>query len=428
MPVHSLRSLFWLLLGIGIWNACMGSRKLPQEDNPLTAILQRLRQDPLARQVLDSAERSSVQILYTQIDRRRDGSPLFRTYGFRVDSTRYFYPASMVKMPLALLALEKVHRLRRSGYPMLSPNTPYCIDSLRPFQQAYCADSTAPTGLPTLAHDIRRVFVVSDNPSYNHLFDFLGIDYINQTLREKGYTRTGIVHRFYAPRRDQRYASPMTFYSPEGSVVIYREAEKVGQQLWVNPQNGTRQGKGWVDAEGRLVEEPFDMSGKNWFALTDMEQMLRSILFPAAVPAQHRFDLSKEDYRFVWKYMGLFPRECDAPSYDPRQYPDDFVKYYLFSDSTGKPPASLRIFNKVGQAYGTLTDVAYIVDFDTGVEFILAATILCNDDGIFNDDQYEYETVGRPFLAKLAQAAYHYERTRKRGRIPDLSSFREALR
>jgi hypothetical protein len=35
---------------------------------------------------------------------------------------------------------------------------------------------------------------------------------------------------------------------------------------------------------------------------------------------------------------------------------------------------------------------------------MLAATILCNRDGIFNDDKYDYDQTGFPFLAKLGKA------------------------
>ncbi|MFN8342771.1 MAG: hypothetical protein U0V64_13975 [Cyclobacteriaceae bacterium] len=82
------------------------------------------------------------------------------------------------------------------------------------------------------------------------------------------------------------------------------------------------------------------------------------------------------------------------------------------------------IFNKVGDAYGYLIDNAYVVDFDNQVEFLLSAVILCNEDGIYNDSQYEYEERGFPFMRELGQMVYRYERDRKRKYKPDLSAFR----
>ncbi|MGB5359311.1 MAG: hypothetical protein WBN27_05150, partial [Eudoraea sp.] len=63
---------------------------------------------------------------------------------------------------------------------------------------------------------------------------------------------------------------------------------------------------------------------------------------------------------------------------------------------------------KVGFAYGTLTDCAYIVDEKNHIEFMLTATILVNKDDIFNNDNYEYEEIGIPFLAALGREFYNY--------------------
>ena len=75
----------------------------------------------------------------------------------------------------------------------------------------------------------------------------------------------------------------------------------------------------------------------------------------------------------------------------------------------------------MGDAYGFLTDAAYIVDFDNGVEFILAATIYTNANETFNDDTYEYDTIGLPFLRHLGRAIYDIELKRKRAHRPDLA-------
>ena len=64
----------------------------------------------------------------------------------------------------------------------------------------------------------------------------------------------------------------------------------------------------------------------------------------------------------------------------------------------------IRIYNKVGYAYGTITDVAYIKDKKNEIEFFLTATILVNENKIFNDDIYESDQIGIPFLAALGRA------------------------
>ncbi len=75
-------------------------------------------------------------------------------------------------------------------------------------------------------------------------------------------------------------------------------------------------------------------------------------------------------------------------------------------------------------AYGYAPDNAYIVDFERGVEFLLTAAVLVNENGIFNDGTYEYDEVGLPFLAELGRVIYGYELGRKRVHRPDLSKWR----
>ncbi|MBL7803147.1 MAG: serine hydrolase [Saprospiraceae bacterium] len=419
------RLLFLFPLAL-LLHACRPAHKIAGRvpANPLEKIL--AAQAGSFDSILSRPDVYQVQIIYTQIDRDKQQRPHFTRYTWNLDDTRYFYPASVVKMPLAVLALEKINWLRASGYPKLSRDTPYLLDSLRPFQANYKREPTAPGGKPTIAHDIRQVFVVSDNEAYNHLFEFLGREEINRTLHDHGYVHTGIVHRFNYPGRDNRYSQPISFYDDRGG--IFQEGERFTDRPWKNPQQSLRQGSGYIDGRDSLVLQAFDFSRKNWFALGDMEKMLCAILFPEAVPAENTFNLRPDDYRFLWQCMGLFPRECPAPAYDTAHYWDSYVKFFVEGDSKRPLDGSVRAFNKVGEAYGYLTDVAYVVDFEHNVEFILAATICCNTDGIFNDGRYDYDQTGFPFLANLGRAVLEYERKRPRKVSPDLRPFAEALR
>ena len=55
---------------------------------------------------------------------------------------------------------------------------------------------------------------------------------------------------------------------------------------------------------------------------------------------------------------------------------------------------------------------------------MLSATIYCNSDGILNDNKYDYDAIGLPFLEKLGQTVYEYELQRERKHRPDLSKFK----
>ena len=97
----------------------------------------------------------------------------------------------------------------------------------------------------------------------------------------------------------------------------------------------------------------------------------------------------------------------------------------MYGGSAETVPDSIRIFNKVGDAYGFLTDAAYIVDFENGIEFLLAATVYTNANQTFNDNEYEYDEIGLPFLRDLGQAVYEIELARPRQHRPDLSALQD---
>ncbi|MEI7583010.1 hypothetical protein [Runella sp.] len=115
-----------------------------------------------------------------------------------------------------------------------------------------------------------------------------------------------------------------------------------------------------------------------------------------SVPVKQRFDLTKDDYSFLYQYLSQFPGETNYPKYDGTQYYDSYVKFFFQDSLHHQLPEGVRVFNKVGWAYGFLTDASYVADFKNKVEFLLSATVYVNSDGILNDNKYEYESVGHP--------------------------------
>src|SRR5450432_466840 len=66
----------------------------------------------LFNHVLNHPTHNEVQILYTQIDRDKNNVPHFTSYSYRLNGNHYFYPASTVKLPTAIFALEKLNELK----------------------------------------------------------------------------------------------------------------------------------------------------------------------------------------------------------------------------------------------------------------------------------------------------------------------------
>ena len=61
--------------------------------------------------IVMNPEKHRLQILYTQINRNQKNQPTFKTFSFGVDTSRYFYPASSTKLPIAVLTLEKARMI-----------------------------------------------------------------------------------------------------------------------------------------------------------------------------------------------------------------------------------------------------------------------------------------------------------------------------
>ncbi len=370
--------------------------------------------------VVANADEHRLQILYTQIDRDAANRPTFRSFPYRLTDA-YFYPASTVKLPAAVLALEKLNSL---AVPGLNRDTALRIEAGTPAQTAVERDSSKADGLPTIAHYIKKIFLVSDNDAFNRLYEFLGQKEINERLWRRGFTDARILRRLEAALdpEENRVTNPFVFFEAERTV--YRQPLARNPEAWTVDRPDVRQGRGFV-RDGKLVLEPFDFSRSNYLSVRTLQGVLRSVLFPEAVPDRERFHLTEDDYRLLYAYMSMLPRDSAEPAYpDREEYYDAYGKYFLVGDSKAPIPSHIRIFNKVGEAYGYLIDDAYVVDFDAGIEFLLTAVILVNADGIFNDDKYEYDEIGLPFLARLGRAVYEHERRRARPQRPDLTRFR----
>ena len=376
---------------IGIVLIFMGINAFAQENNPLPAIL--AAQDTVISQVMDHLAEHELQVVYTQIDRDSSGKAHFTEYDFQVDPTQYFYPASTVKLPVAILAMEKFLGRAITDTQNFDLDTPYKING----------DSV----VSTFRNDITAIFAVSDNMAYNRLFEFLGRDTIQDLMQRKGLVPVQIVHRLDVENSALAKTRAITVYvNQKDSIVWEGHSAPAITPLKIN---ALTKGKA-VMTNGNLINKPMDFSEKNYFPLGTQQEVLKRLFFPQHYDAKEVFALSEKNRDFLIETMQKSPRES---GYDPQKYADSYAKFFMYGDIKDDIPNNIKIYNKVGDAYGTLTDNAYIKDEYNGVEFFLSATLLVNKNGIFNDDTYEYERLGIPFLAELGRRIYQFERLRQ---------------
>lgn len=367
--------------------------------------------------MMQNPAKHRLQILYTQIDRDADNRPSFTSFSYRLNSDEYFYPASTVKLPAALLALEKLNDLNIDG---LDRDSTMLIESVRDSQTTAIEDPSSPTGRPSVGHYIRKILLVSDNDAFNRLYEFLGQEALNESLGAKGFGGTRIMHRLEIALSvdENRYTNPVRFLDDD--VLLLEQSPLYSGKVYVGDEP-VRLGRAEI-IDGELHAVPKDFAEKNAFPLQDLHDVIQALMFPASVAAERRFNLSADDYQFIYQNMSSYPAESGIYS-DRNKYPDGYVKFLMFGGKGDEIPEHIRIYNKVGDAYGFLTDAAYIIDLQNQVEFILAATIYTNENETFNDNQYEYDEIGLPFLRDLGVAIHELEVKRERAHLPDLSRF-----
>lgn len=351
-------------------------------------------------EVIKNPEKYQVQILYTQIDRDKSNKLSFNSFKYKVDKEKYFYPASAVKLSACALALEKLNDLG------IDKNASVIIEKGRETQKIAHTDNTLGGNPPTIANYIKKVLVASDNDGFDRLYEFLGQEYYNETLWKKGYKDVLITHRLgnYMSLEENRYTNPMKFY--DNNKLVYSQAMVYNSKQYKNKISDTKKGKGYKN-KGRYINEPKDFSKSNYFSLECLQEVLKAIMFPKAVDNTKKFNLKEDDYEFLKKYMSVFPKQCDNPKYSLE---DNYGKYFVMGDNKEKNLyENLKIYNKIGKAYGYIIDNAYIVDESKNIEFLITSVIYCNKNEIFNDEKYEYDTVGIPFLASLGREIYKYE-------------------
>lgn len=365
-----MRKIFPFLILILIISSCAKD----YTKNPLPDIL--ASDNPKIKRVMDSLKKYEIQIMVSEINNDK-------TYSFQVNDSNYFYPASTVKFPLSVLVLEKL-----SSQDSITLDTPFYVEG-----------DSSPV---TFRQQIRDIFAVSSNDTYNRLFEFYGKDNYNMRMKELGLTPSRFSHRLSTQDANNLRTKPLIFQMDDSTLVstepiINKPIEKLELHKILK-------GQGYY-SDNILVKEPMDFSKKNYLPISTIHESMKRVMLPEKFPKEKQFRLSDENRNFLLEAMQLYPKD---EGYELPDYYDGYGKFLIYGDTKESIPEHINIYNKVGYAYGYLTDCAFIEDHKHGIWFLVSATIHVNHNEIFNDDKYEYETHGLPFLAELGRQLHQY--------------------
>ncbi|MDP4619827.1 MAG: class A beta-lactamase-related serine hydrolase [Sediminibacterium sp.] len=359
-----------------------------------------------------------IQILYTEINRDKNNVPHFKEYSYRLNANEYFYPASTVKFPLSVLALEKLNNLKVAG---LNKGTTAIYDSVTARQETIYNNPYAIDGRQTIEQAIKEVLVVSDNNAANRLYEFLGQEYIHSQLANRGYPEVYIRNRLELGRTplENRQTQTVQFYDANNKLIYTQPAQNNTGKL---PYYNVLIGNGYLNSQDSLINAPLNFSEKNRISLSDLHHIMQSVIFPDQMPKKQQFNLCSDDRKFLLQWMHTTPKESSYPTYDSSEYYPAYAKFIMLGSERGTIPSNIKIFSKAGDAYGFLLDNTYIIDTEAKVEFMLSAVIYVNADGILNDNTYDYRTIGLPFMKNLGNTIYQYELSRKTAYRPNFDN------
>jgi Beta-lactamase enzyme family len=362
------------------------------------------------KSVLAAPEQYRFQVLYGEIV-TKNGKPALERRSYRADA-EYFFPASSMKMPIALAAYDRLAALRSSGKPHLTPDATLRIHPV---------SGNGEPVVTTLARETRRALIVSDNFSANRLLALVGHRELHKTLWGLGLG-SARVHTGFATgaELDPAEVSPDIDVVLSDGAVERLAARRSTLDLPATDATGLDIGTAKI-VDGRRVDGPLSFADKNAMKLRELQDTLVHIMRPDLLPSiatksagkPHPANArggnpatdtaSREDLELLRQTLGTLPSESGIAGYDRNIVADYQLSPFLRGIERVRPRGRFQIYSKVGQAYGFLIHNAYVIDKDTGRAFFLIASIFSDPDGTMNDDRYGYDTISFPALADVGE-------------------------
>ena len=368
------------------------SSLLSCNSNPIELVL---KSDPYLKEIIKDKEDYEIQVMLTKVNHNNTKID-FQNYQYQHDENQYFYPASTIKLPIVVLTLKKINELRSKGSD-ITLKSKIILNNVDNYSNFKLQDSI--TSFQNLIADI---FLVSDNSASNILIDFIGYNYFNDEMQNAGFDRTYLNHKFNPdPYVNSTWQISDLYNNMISSINDNQKIIKADEKT-----NGLDKGERRY-FNGEILDESLNFSEKNRFSITDMHNLIKYIFYPEIFDKANTFNLNVEDYDFIRYWMSRFTYEDIGEKFiGDEKFFETYNKFFIHGDEQSVSNEQIRVYNKIGQAYGTSIDNGLIKNYQNNVEFILTSTIYTNKNKVINDNLYEYDDIAEPFLAKLSRAIY----------------------
>ena len=380
-----MKQLFCLLLSIILFGCSL-------ETNPIKSSF---RKNNFLKEIIKEKEDYEIQVLLTKIN-HYNSQVNFQEYKYQLDDNKYFYPASTIKLPIVVLALKKINELRSKGSE-ITLKSKIILNYKDDYSELVIRDS-----ITSFQNLIADVFLVSDNSASNILIDFIGYNYFNDEMKNAGFYKTYLNHKF---NPDPYVNSKWQISDLDNNII---SSLNDNQKIIKADDNTSGLDKGERRyLKGEILDESLNFSEKNRSSITDMHNLIKYIFYPDIFDSTNTFNLNVEDYDFLRYWMSRFTYEDIGEKFiGDEKFFETYNKFFIHGDEQSLSNEQIRVYNKIGQAYGTSIDNGLIKNYQDNIEFILTATIYTNKNKVINDNLYEYDDIAVPFLAKLSRAIY----------------------
>ena len=379
---------------------------IPEPPAPLdddAAFAQDLRKLPELRAALTDPEKYRVEVLFTEVrpGKGKDAKPELVRHAFRVDR-EYFYPASAIKLTAAVATLEALAERGRARNFVYPPDSAMRIFDSSAGVYVENDPTDFVTGKLSIAHELKKMLVISDNESFNRLYAFVGHKEMNTRMWRLGLPTVRIRHRLGNMVKD--FDDPTM--TPEVSIVpggggpeLVTPERSSSLSLGPITDAGTMVGKSHYEGNS-LVAGPMDFSEKNRIGIRDLQRLLQKVVLPDAEPGPTpRYDDAGR--ALLLSLLSMLPSQSRLTGFDTSL--DEIQKLSYPGITRAVAANKIRLYGKSGRAYGFSIENSYVTDPETKRGFFLTAAIYTNEGGAVGSDQYQYVEIANPFFAGLGE-------------------------
>lgn len=389
-----------ILIFLTIWTSSFVFCQNANSEDPIEPdfLLEMYGKDSLVDYVLGNREKFRFQFMLTEIEAFDSILVLGQTHNYAVPEW-YFYPASVVKLPTAILTLEK---LKEKDFPVESAlvlNRDFECGNMQFVEESREKNTT-------IQQMLRELIIVSNNTYYNSFYHFLTPKFLNEQLQAKGIRNTHIYKDFSGCEMPLNMKTHGYFLVDRKKSITLKEDQSefpLSEFAAHYSYDSTKLLGSKHEYRRNIVDGPFDFNYNLEYPISDIHGTSMRLFFPEFFKEDERWNIREEDRDLLIETMKSVPHDLNEKKYlDKKKYPDNLYKYLIHGDANPKYNAVIT-YSKLGLSYGFVTETAYVHDPSTNRRYVLTASMYVNANDTVNDGKYEYEELAKPFLARFGQ-------------------------